>query len=47
VARQLLKDNNISCQIEDNVDMQNLVKSIPTSEDLDAITIGGVEYAKQ
>lgn len=40
-ARQFLKDNNISCQAENNDDMQELLKAIPTSDDLDNIFIGG------
>jgi hypothetical protein len=40
-ARQFLKDNNIACEPANNEDMQALVGVIPTTDELDAMTIGG------
>jgi hypothetical protein len=40
-ARQFLKDNNISCEPENNADMQDLIRALPTSDELDAMTLGG------
>lgn len=39
-ARQFLKDNGISCELENDPAMQELVKTIPSSEDLDGMVIG-------
>ncbi len=40
-ARQFLKDNGIACEPDNNPEMQELVKSIPTTDDLDDMVIGG------
>lgn len=40
-ARQFLKDNNIACVPDNNPEIQELVKAIPTTDELDGMVIGG------
>lgn len=40
-ARQFLKDNSITCEPGNNPEIQELVKTIPTSDELDGMVIGG------
>lgn len=40
-ARQFLKDNDITCEPDNNPEVQALVKSIPTTDELDGMIIGG------
>ena len=43
VIRQFLKDNGISCDPETSDDIQNLVKGLPTSDELNDMAILGRE----
>lgn len=40
-ARQFLKDNSITCDPDNNPELQELVKAIPTTDELDDMVIGG------
>ncbi|MDL2272794.1 hypothetical protein LJC23_07185 [Desulfovibrio sp. OttesenSCG-928-I05] len=40
-ARQFLKDNGITCEPGANPEIQSLIASIPTTEELDEMTLGG------
>lgn len=39
-ARQFLKDNSISADLDTNPELQGLLAEIPTGEELDRMTLG-------